>query len=258
MLRTMASPSFEWATHDPSRLYLPDLAPLGAIPRPRRNTSLTPPSVEKVGRSREPMVLVASRSTSAPKVIDINAYYRVAVPYSQPRSKARAGVVWRLHRAARNLPAGFGIAVFGAHRSLAAQQARYDAAVAAGVDGYVAAPSIGPLDPSPHLTGGALDVTLTYQGLALALGTGLDEFTDAAHLRAFERGGLDASDTRIRDLRRLLFWSMQAQGFVAHRQMWWHFEHGTTAWAAETGRPVRYGVVEMRFVDTDRPGRAAA
>jgi D-alanyl-D-alanine dipeptidase len=92
------------------------------------------------------------------------------------------------------------------------------------------------LDPPPHSTGGTVDLTLTFEGSALALGTAFDEFSPDAHARAFEdQPGLNC------DLRRMLYWSMSHEGFVGIRTEWWHFEFGTVRWAARTGVSAIYG-----------------
>ena len=43
-----------------------------------------------------------------------------------------------------------------------------------------------------------------------------------------------------RDLRRVLYRTMAAQGFVVLAREWWHFEYGTRLWAAVTRRPALY------------------
>lgn len=144
---------------------------------------------------------------------------------------ARTGVADRVTRASRMLPDGFGLAVLDAWRPLDLQQHIYDVAYA-NLDlppGFVTAPSTDPTTPPPHLTGGTVDVTLTWRGTPLALGTGFDDFTDLAHLGALERT-LDPS----RDLRRLLFWTMRAVDFTPIWCEWWHFEYGTRRWATDT------------------------
>ena len=81
-----------------------------------------------------------------------------------------------------------------------------------------------------------MDVTLTWKGRPLALGTPFDDFSDAAAADA-----LEASPCSERELRRLLYWTMRAEGFVVVDCEWWHFEHGTRRWAALTGHSPKYG-----------------
>jgi zinc D-Ala-D-Ala dipeptidase len=148
------------------------------------------------------------------------------------RQWLRTGTLARLRQVV--LPQDFGIAVFDAWRPLALQRELFDATNAAA--GFVAPPSHDPATPPPHLTGGTVDLTLSWRGTPLALGTTFDEFTDAAAATAFE-------DTPgpVRTLRRLLFHTLHRQGFVALAEEWWHFEYGTRLWSSLTGQPARYG-----------------
>ncbi|MFI6793174.1 M15 family metallopeptidase [Nonomuraea sp. NPDC050383] len=151
----------------------------------------------------------------------------------------RAEALGRLRQAAATLPEGFGIAVFDAWRPLALQRELFDALTPEGdPDGptMVARPSGDPAAPPPHLTGGAVDLTLTWEGRALALGTVFDDFTELAGATAFEH-----VPGPVRALRRLLYHSLRRQGFVVLAEEWWHFEFGTRLWSALKGEPVRYG-----------------
>ena len=101
---------------------------------------------------------------------------------------------------------------------------------------YVTPPSRNPAAPPPHLTGGAVDLTLADgDGLPLDLGTDFDAFVPEAGARALEQVAGPA-----RDLRRLLFWSMCRQGFTAYLEEWWHFDLGDQFWGLVQARPARY------------------
>jgi D-alanyl-D-alanine dipeptidase len=80
----------------------------------------------------------------------------------------------------------------------------------------------------------------------LALGTGFDDFTTAAHADSYEH-----SPGLVRDLRRMLYNRMRAAGFVVIACEWWHFEYGTRRWAALCGREPLYGPTSTG----DRQGR---
>ena len=111
----------------------------------------------------------------------------------------------------------------------------------------MAEPDPDPATPPAHLTGATVDLTLSFDGVPLALGTGFDDFTAAAHADHFESNAatptaIGAEAERrlvIRDLRRLLVAAMAAEGFVVLHCEWWHFEHGTRYWAAVTGSTPR-------------------
>ena len=102
---------------------------------------------------------------------------------------------------------------------------------------YVTPPSRSLVAPPPHLTGGAVDLTLgDGDGRPLDLGTDFDAFVEEAGSRALE----DVPGA-ARDLRRELFWSMHDQGFTAYHEEWWHFDHGDQFWGLATGRAAIYG-----------------
>ena len=101
---------------------------------------------------------------------------------------------------------------------------------------YVTPPSRARDAPPPHLTGGAVDLTLgDGDGRPLDLGTDFDAFVPAAGARALEDLAVPA-----RDRRRLLFWTMSAQGFTAYREEWWHFDLGDQFWGLVRGCAARY------------------
>jgi D-alanyl-D-alanine dipeptidase len=105
---------------------------------------------------------------------------------------------------------------------------------------YVSVPSVDPACPAPHVTGGAVDLTLgDGDGRPLDLGTHFDAFVPEAGAVALE--GVPGA---ARELRRRLFWSMAGAGFTAYVEEWWHFDFGDQFWGAVTGRPARYGPIE--------------
>jgi D-alanyl-D-alanine dipeptidase len=169
----------------------------------------------------------------------LHSYLTAGRRHATDRQWLRTGTLARLQQAAAALPSGLGIAVFDAWRPLALQQELFEAVSEdTGPDGYsaVAPPSADPQAPPPHLTGGAVDLTLTWQGEPLELGTAFDEFTELARTQAFE----DLAGP-VRSLRRVLYHALREQDFVVLAEEWWHFEFGTRLWAALTGRPALYG-----------------
>lgn len=183
----------------------------------------------------EPLMALAN----LPRVADLATYYEAGWPGALSRSAARSGAVSRLVAAAHLLPVGFGIAVFDAWRPLPLQRAIYDHFYPRGSTlerGFVSVPSASAATPPPHLTGGTFDLTLSWDGQPLALGTAFDEFTPRAHTRALEQ-----EDSVERDLRRLLVSVLLRVGFVTYPTEWWHVEYGTRRWAAQWMTEPRYG-----------------
>lgn len=184
--------------------------------------------------SDEPLVDVASVSG----IIDLAAYAAAGWRDAVRPSLARVGALRRLQSAVESLPDDVGLAVFDAWRPLELQAAlhhqAYDGTGLA--PGYVSPPSLDPADPPPHYTGGTFDLTLTWQDRPLALGTSFDEFTPRAALAALEAElGLD------RQLRRLLAAAMVSAGFAPYASEWWHWEYGSSRWAAFYGAAGLYG-----------------
>ncbi len=186
----------------------------------------------KPTKQDEPLFEVSGSAVQA-----LHSYSRAGWRNATDRQWLRLGAFERLERAAAALPPGFGLAVFDAWRPLSLQRELFDAHETAGdASGLVAPPLADPATPPPHLTGGAVDLTLTWRGVPVALGTPFDNTTDLAATAAFEtRPG------STRALRRLLYFSLREQGFVVLAEEWWHFEFGTRLWSVLTRSPVRYG-----------------
>lgn len=177
-------------------------------------------------------------SVEGERLTDLKAYWETGMRSTLPTSLIRASVLPLLDLASKAFPSDWGLAIFDAYRPLALQRKLYTAAYSEGdlEPGFVIVPSENPLTPPPHVTGAALDLTLTWKGQALALGTSFDSFVPAAGRTSFED-----HDSLTRDLRRALSAVMIAAGFVPYAQEWWHFEHGTGRWAAMTGERPKFG-----------------
>lgn len=117
---------------------------------------------------------------------------------------------------------------------------------------FVSVPSRDPLEPSPHLTGGAVDVTLCdADGLPLDMGTLFDEAIPASHSDYFERlETLTPQQVNARDHRRLLYHTMQQQGFTNLPSEWWHFDYGDQLWAYYgSHQQAHYGPAELDTIE---------
>lgn len=196
----------------------------------------------------EPLVPVAD---IGPRVFDDPRYFAAGLPGAIPAGWLREGVAARLGAVAAGLPDGISLVVWDGYRPIETQAALYDAylseltmvhpdapadALEDAAARYVTPPSRALAAPPPHLTGGAVDLTLgDGEGRPLDLGTDFDAFVPEAGARALE----DAAGP-ARDLRRTLFWAMADQGFTAYLEEWWHFDHGDQFWGLATGRPARY------------------
>lgn len=153
--------------------------------------------------------------------------------------RLRRSVVDRLREAERGLPRGFALVVLDAWRSIAEQTRLVDYYQRTGpVDGFVARVDGSQMRP-PHTTGGAVDLTLSWRTLPLALGTDFDNFSDEASLTAFE-----STDGVVRRLRRVLTRVMASNDFTPYPKEWWHWSYGDDVWAAAKGVPALFDSVE--------------
>lgn len=121
-------------------------------------------------------------------------------------------------------------------------------ALLAEVETYWAAPSQGDDAPSPHSTGGAVDLTLRWiGGDPLWMGSLFDDASAIAHTAHFETGAdpFSFSNEEARANRRLLCWLMREAGFASNPSEWWHYSYGDQMWAQATGAPMAlYGGIE--------------
>lgn len=186
-----------------------------------------------------------------PRIHDDPRYHAEGLPGALDEGWLRAGVADRLARVAAGLPDGLGLIVWDGYRPIATQAAIYNAyldeltmvhadwpadALEDAASRYVTPPSRSLEAPPPHLTGGAVDLTLCDgDGRALDMGTGFDAFVSEAAAR-----GLEDRPGVVRDRRRILFWAMSAEDFTAYLEEWWHFDHGDQFWGLVRGRPAIY------------------
>ncbi|HWT11502.1 MAG TPA: M15 family metallopeptidase [Allosphingosinicella sp.] len=109
------------------------------------------------------------------------------------------------------------------------------------VSSYWSAPTTDRASPAPHLTGGAVDLSICWVDTAerLWMGSIFDDVSAIAHVDHFERNRsgdrLALSDDEARSNRRLLYWLMVEAGFCSNPTEWWHYSHGDQMWARLTG-----------------------
>lgn len=217
--------------------------------------------VEIVGVD-EPLVRVAE---IGPRVWDDPRYHAFGLPGALAEGWVREGVAHRLAAAAASLGDGFGLVVWDGYRPIATQTALFNSyldelsmvhadwpadALEEAAARYVTPPSRSLFAPPPHLTGGAVDLTLAdAEGAPLDLGTDFDAFVAEAGARALEE-----TPGEERDRRRRLYWAMADQGFTAYVEEWWHFDYGDQFWGLATDRPAIYAAAVPPPGPPDPPG----
>ena len=220
---------------------IPDLAP---------NTGWRDIAIEPVD---EPLARIDELH---PRIFDRPRYVQWGVPQALPESWVRRGVGERLVRVVESLSSDRALIVWDGYRPLAVQAALFDDwegrlrrehplwgddQIYAQASRFVTPPSDDPTAPPPHLTGGAVDLTLGDDaGVPIDMGTDFDAFVDEAHALALENSPCDA-----RDSRRTLFWAMHDAGFTGYAEEWWHFDFGDQFWGLATNHPARYGPARL-------------
>ena len=175
----------------------------------------------------------------SPRVVDVPRYHQAGLPGALTRGWLREGVAARLAAAAASLPDGMTLVVWDGYRPIETQAALFHGyleeltmvhpdwpadALEDAAARYVTPPSRSHLAPPPHLTGGAVDLTLgDGDGRPLDLGTDFDAFVPEAGARA-----LEGTPGRTRDLRRTLYWAMAGQGFTPYVEEWSKCHHSST------------------------------
>ncbi|MEV7283448.1 M15 family metallopeptidase [Streptomyces sp. NPDC093252] len=100
---------------------------------------------------------------------------------------------------------------------------------------------ISPPEVAPHVSGGAVDLTLcAADGTELPLGTEVNATPEESGGRC--RTGAPGLDAGARANRAVLGRAMTAAGFVNYPTEWWHWSYGDRYWALLTAAPAaRYG-----------------
>lgn len=187
-----------------------------------------------------------------------NPPYYLSVPGSIPELYLRQTVAAKLQQVNAQLaPMGMELFLFDAWRPQAVQRYFHDTwfpawlkerhpdlegpALVEEVEHYWAAPSAGASSPSPHSTGGAVDLTLIFceTRQPLFMGGMFDDVTEDAWTDAYERKPIvSMSDAEAQANRRLLYWVLSEAGFANNPTEWWHYSYGDQLWARLGGHPV--------------------
>lgn len=206
----------------------------------------------------EPLVPV---SCCPERILVRPQYHYQGLPYALPEIYLREGVFERLLKASKALPGGHRFIILDGWRPLPLQQALFDrykeelAREHPELDAdrlteqtrrFIAEPRSDPLFPSPHSTGGSVDLTIAdASGRILPMGSEFDETSDRSETLYLEsRVDSDLSELELRALenRRLLYHSMVSAGFTNYPDEWWHYDYGNQNWGFLSGhRAAVYG-----------------
>jgi zinc D-Ala-D-Ala dipeptidase len=200
--------------------------------------------------------------------IEPHPYASLGAPYgNQSPFFVRVGVLDRLRQAQQVLDthlflqthqSGWRIQIFDAYRPVTVQQFMVDHSLGLVVSDrgwnraaltpaqresalqqvhqFWAKPSLEALTPTPHSTGGAIDVTLVdASGHPINMGGELDEMTVRSYPDHYV-GLADPEAERYDRNRQILNYCMNQAGFERHYHEWWHFSWGDQLWAWLKGR----------------------
>ncbi len=195
------------------------------------------------------------------------AYFKMGIPGAPPECHLRLGVYNRLLQAAAGLPDEIRLVVLDGWRPFVVQQHLFDTLINLMAHAYpgrspdqliaearnlVSPPSSLNSAPSPHLTGGAVDVTLTDKnGRLLDMGTLFDEANPLSYTASLEGiGTLNTAQKTARNNRRILYQAMTGAGFTNLPSEWWHFDFGDQLWAwySESGHAI-YGATHPESLE---------
>ncbi|NEA97822.1 M15 family metallopeptidase [Streptomyces sp. SID13726] len=163
----------------------------------------------------------------------------------------RAGALQRLVRAQRLLPTGIRLLVVEGWRPPALQRRYFEEYAAtlrrahpdAGPERIreLASAYISPPEVAPHVSGGAVDLTLCdHTGRELPLGTEVNATPEESEGAC--RTHAPGIGAEAREYRALLGRALTATGFVNYPTEWWHWSYGDRYWALLRRVPAaRYG-----------------
>ena len=156
----------------------------------------------------------------------------------------------RLVLASSYLPEGYTLVILDAYRPLKLQQELFDKYYKLiekkfhienlskeekdkFVNKFVSIPDKN--NPPAHTTGGAVDVTISYNGVYLDLGCKFDEFCDKTYTNYFKD-----KNNSIHNNRMILYNCMIKAGFSNLESEYWHYDYGNKNWSEITGNYVLY------------------
>lgn len=208
---------------------------------------------------------IVALSTFYPQRIIVKpAYFEATIRGALPECYVRESVAERLVRAMRLLPSPLHFIIWDAWRPVEVQKSLYEIyqsslahqhpdwnedQLSRETSRYVSLPSISPTCPSPHATGGAVDISIAdVFGQPVEMGTPFDSFGEKARTRYFEdmlMEGAKLSDREYEALsnRRLLFHALTSAGFTNYHEEWWHYDYGGQFWARIMGQDAIYGPI---------------
>lgn len=113
---------------------------------------------------------------------------------------------------------------------------------------FISKPAIDLSSPTPHMTGGAVDVNLIFEnGEPVNFGhIGGKVVTETDYHEGYHITDEFPASTEAKLARRVLYWTMLDADFSNNPTEWWHYSYGDQMWALFNAQPAAlYGAVEQ-------------
>ncbi|MFQ5688057.1 MAG: M15 family metallopeptidase [Candidatus Scalindua sp.] len=199
--------------------------------------------------------------------IDVDSrYYKERYSNAMKECYVRETVARQLCKASEMLQPGWKIVIFDAWRPVELQLQIFEKyktklknkypeypehRLNQEVQRYISFPSSNLTCPSPHVSGGAVDLSLRDDsGKNLDMGTEFDAFCEESYTCYYElkleQGGELTHQEQIRlENRRILYHTLTRVGFTNFPEEWWHFDYGNQFWARIKGKEAIYGITSL-------------
>jgi len=210
-----------------------------------------------IKESYQPLVSLNAFQDNFPICV-IPQYKNQQIPGALDNMLLRKEAAERLLLSSKLLPDGYKFVVFDAYRPLEVQQSIFtdlknilcyenptknDAEITLMTETYVSFPSSNPLFPSPHTTGGAIDLSICDEsGKLLDMGTPFDSFDIDSRTNPTSK-----CSQLVYDNRKLLYNIMTYVGFTNYPDEWWHYDFGNQFWGKIKNRTAKYGLATTRY-----------
>jgi D-alanyl-D-alanine dipeptidase len=224
----------------------------------RFNPFEIPPARSMKGWKEVPIVesdqpLVCLNDLNDNSILVQPQYYLNGTKSASERMYVRQGVAERLIHASKLLPKDLRLIVFDAYRPYEVQQELFnqfketirskypdksEEEITLMTETYVSIPSVDSSKPSPHSTGGAVDLSVVDRNdKVLDMGTPFDSFDISSRTDFFK----DTSSLYHTN-RSILYEAMVQAGFTNYPEEWWHYDFGNQFWALINKNSALYGL----------------
>lgn len=218
-----------------------------------------PSNIELKDFSNEDMVCI---DKIHPKIYCANEYFKSKIPFSVNNCYVRKNVANKLVLIADSLPKNYKLKIFDAWRPYSVQKELYykyrrilrttfpdkdEKEFNDIVKSFVSFPVINKTQPFVHSTGGAVDLTLTYNDIELDMGSKFDELTERSNTTFYETNNINIDAKKNR---RMLYNTMIKFGFTNLPSEWWHYDFGDGFWAFYNNTfPLYSGIFNNNFLN---------